>query len=846
MKNIGKLLGALVVLACAVSCHPKDIRSFGSTMETFGNIDTNGQKVYLTDNENWLFWEKNDTIKLIVNRDNSTTTECALVSGDGGLTATFMSETEIVDEGDYYAFYPSTLNPSYTSDYFTITLPNRWNYRELSDEHHDHSFGRGAIPMVSYHSGKLEKSNLYFHPVAGIMRFQLYSTAATAYTIDSVEIEASPSVPTPDVNDGVGRNKISGSFKITRTSIEDPEPYIEPFGVTNAADRKIVIAHINQPVGAGNESNLCTFYLPLPATEYVAAASDGPHNSVYVLKMTVRMSDSEGNKFKCVRTLKVNIHRCNMTMMRALNLSSPVADDDAGTGGASIELVGCGTQDRPFQIYSFADLRKVRDAMPNGTVNGQSIRGLNDANGPTYFKIVRSDIVIPHDETEWPSGIRNFKGVMFLATSAHGDKGITNNSHWPLFDSISAQGKIEGIILKGNPTDVEAIRDEFSPLCYINRGIMKDCHNMSNVRVVNGKSLAGLCAINYGTIQGGANEGNLTVTTTQGGDPATTSVSGICYQNYGNIQGSFTLSVATPSAAQIAGICFNNSCTTENAVNYNGNVYDCIVASNINPINSTGNWGIIVFNNEAGATINNCRSAGSLVFTTNGSIGGICHNNAGIVKNCKNTVTLEGSSGSIGGIVAVMTGGLVYNCDSEGDHEINGHAGYVYIADYAGGIIGQLQGGTVINCYNHCRVTGAMNSGGCIGTISAGAVIENCWSGYGHRFIGVENVEQYTGTIGRSCFSAAAGDFGRNCNIIENVHYTITSTKTVRAAYTDQYLSRALNEWVDSAKAAGGPSDLNYWTTLANEGTIFPQLTTNNHSGEGLQTSWSKTRRRRR
>ena len=83
MKNIGKLFGALMVMACVVSCHPKEQRSFGSTMETFGSIDTNGQKVYLTDNEEWLFWESDDVIKLNVNRDNSTTTECTLISGNG-------------------------------------------------------------------------------------------------------------------------------------------------------------------------------------------------------------------------------------------------------------------------------------------------------------------------------------------------------------------------------------------------------------------------------------------------------------------------------------------------------------------------------------------------------------------------------------------------------------------------------------------------------------------------------------------------------------------------------------------------------------------------------------------
>ena len=849
--NYKMALVALLLVGSMSACQKKVSVSFGGQMENVQSIDSSGAKTYLSHAEEWVLWEAGDEIR-VVEGTNTDYNDFRIVSGEGSLYAFFRGEAT---EGSKkrYAFSPKSLYKTRSGDVFTITLPAEQPYRTVADPatDPDHSFAPNVLPMVSFANSSLEDLEFYFHPVCGIMRLQFFRSAATEVTINSIDIESKDMQLSGDFT-------LKASNAIGSPVIEDPEPFVQPKASPSEADKKVTITGINQTIGGSQSSNLCTFYVPLPSTKdltaNVSTNTDGSMTQdTYTLLVTVHGTQS-GNPVKCSKALKVNIHRSNLTMLRALDLTTWVHDDGNSTiaGSVDVSLVGCGTKDRPFQIYTADDLVRVRNAFSsaNPTVNGQPVVGYDpDAKvEPTYFKITRSDIVLMTqaaydalDDSDplqaavkakaapWTSGINNFKGVMYFATSAAYSGGITNNSDQPLFQSVSANGRLEEIYVKGTMSNLNMTTDIFSPLCHTNNGYIIDCHNRCNVSVsassASSKYLAGICAINNNVIEGGANDANLST--------STSNVAGICYRNNasGKIMGSFALSRAVPSGVNIAGVCFENY----------GLVKDCLISSNVNPVRSSGNWGVIVFENKSGATVENCRSAGALVYTTTGSIGGICHTNYGTVCNSSNTVTLVGASGSIGGVVAVQEAGEIYNCDSEGDHYIEGSTNN-RTADNAGGIVGWLKGGTVKNCYNHCRVGLATNSGGVVGRVEMPSYtstrpLENCWSGYGHKFKGTTS--DTICKMGKFCFSATYGDFdtinGNGCNIFSNVTYKITNLHQGpnTLSYIDMsgyglsdtpgeesYLVDALNYWVNNV--SGNTSK--YWQWVVPDGEVMPRL----------------------
>lgn len=794
------LLSALCI--AAVSCKREEILEFGGEMDQFTATDPDGQKTYLGHAEEWIYWETGDQIK--INTGGSNTAICELINGAGTLDAFFKSTAPVNTEGTIHAIYPPE---SYGSTYTDLIFPATQQYRQIgTGTHPDSSFGRGALPMVAYSApGMANHDKIYFHVVAGILRVQIFSKITK--TVDWIRFQE---VTGPN-RDGTQAKQISGHFNVV--DINQNMPYLTGTSVTDES-RTITITNINKEVGPSG-TQLLTFYLPLPAV-------DGPNTYThYILRMTIKTTD--GSYF--TRDLGADIHRRNITMMRALEVTDWAASE-GGETTHNIQLVGNGTKDRPFQIYTGQELGILRNIYntPGGTINGQTIKGYNPSakDEATYIKIVRSDIellnstdyaALPEAEksnpssrfVEWTEGIRDFKGYMYFASSTATNGGITNKSDKPLFESIATDGYVNRVYVKSKQRDVAT--DEpttptviaggtFSPMCNINNGTMKECHNKCKVTLTNNANLAGLCVTNNGSIIGGANEAQLIT----GGN-----VAGICLNNNGEIQGNFTLSVAVPQGQNIAGIAFNN--------NNGATVKDCQVSSNI-PVNSTGNWGVIVFNNNTGATIDNCTSTGAIVYTINGSVGGICNVNSGTVKNCTNNVELRGAQGNVGGIVATMNDAAaeVYNCCTK--------AGFLYgaidalgLADNCGGIVGQLLKGKVYNCYNASVVSGATNSGGAIGNLAddVDVDVQNCWSAQGKGFVGL-----YDGnaSVGDFCFSATIA--ATKCNRIYNANsaptpndvYKIVSMHndqdlggTVNpSSFEDQHCGVALNAWVSWRK----------------------------------------------
>lgn len=804
----------LSVLCIAVSsCKEKKILEFGGQMDQFSATDENGSKTYLGHAEQWIYWETGDKIKV---NDGSSAVECELVSGAGTLEAFFRSTSTLnVEAPALYAIYPST---SYGSSYTDLIFPATQTYRENSDATHpDSSFGRGALPMVAYDAtGMAHQGTIYFHVVAGILRVQILSS--TTKTIDQITFKEVGS------EHGSSNKQISGHFNVH--DINQNQPYLTGTTVTDES-RTIVINNINKEVGP---TKLLTFYLPLPAVTSASAVTN------YILRMTVKTTD---NRY-FTRDFNADIHRRNITMMRALEVTTWSTSAD-GTGSASdIRLVGSGTKDRPFQIYTGKELAQLRDVYNNGgTINGQTIRGYSESSKeePTYVKIVRSDIVLLNNDdyndlpaaerdnpssryVYWHTGIQNFRGYMYFASSTATNGGISNQSDKPLFESIATDGYVYRVYVKGTCTPMLFSGSTFSPMCHTNNGTMKECHNKCVVTTeTENANLAGLCVINAGSIIGGANEAQLTSTNGN--------VAGICYTNNGTIQGNFTLSAAVPQGNNIAGIAYNNNAT----------VKDCQVSSNT-MVTSTGNWGVIAFNNNSAGVIDNCTSTGTVVYTIDGSVGGICNVNDGTVKNCTNGVEIRASSGNVGGIVATMNSAAaeVYNCCTRAPF-LNGALDAVRVADNIGGVVGYLGAGKVYNCYNASFVSGATNSGGMIGYMAnnAAADVQNCWSAQGREFVGLyENAGE--NHVGQFCFSSNAST--PYCNRIANATITVNEVEyapyeiiTMHAdqtlggtvtpsSFIGQHCGVALNAWVTAHQDEGGRHYYE-WTTPAGARPVF-------------------------
>lgn len=743
MKRLITGIILLSLMAGVVSCREKKEQlTFGTRMDQFGG---DGSKVYLGHAEQWLYWEPDDQIMVCVGGDQSL---CNLVSGAKTLDAFFTSQNVLPIGSDAYAFYPSSLAPTGSDASWTITLPNEQPYRTTTNStatDPDSSFGRGAMPMVCYGDGGFE--TLIFHVVAGVLRIQLYSSVYTK-TISSITFKEVGEEYTECNNTN---KQISGAFAVH--DIQYNQPWLTAAGSVTDATRTITITGINQEIGP---TKLLTFYLPLPA---VGTGGSGIPNTVaantktkYALRMTVTATDGT----QCQRTLGADIHRRNLTMMPALNISDWAASP--GTGSTTTAIVGSGTKDRPFQIYSVDDLVLVRNAINNGDpLNGQPIRGMNESGGPTYFKIVRSDITL--DNSNWTQGIRDFKGYMYAASTIANNNGIINNSTTPLFDSISSDGKVELVEVRGSST--VAGTGWFSPFCTVNKGVMEDCHNRCIVTTSTGRHLAGVCVTNKGQIIGGANEVALT---TSG------FVGGVCGINKGSLQGSFALSSSMPSASRIGGICYDNQ----------GTMDDCQVSANVGSINSSGNWGLVTYFNSG--TINNCIANATLTFTVDGEVGGIAHTNTGTINGCSCAMTLWGNMGTTGGIAAYMTEGSIYNCVTSGSNKIHGK-------DNAGGIVGYLSGGTVGNCYNTRQVETATDAGGIIGRLGADGVVQNCWNSNSKDFVGYYETDA---AVGSHCFNYFTTESG--CNMFSTIDWKVTAVTNAANVSIGNYLYAALNQ----------------------------------------------------
>lgn len=717
-----KILYSLALVAIILGLHsckkePGDVE-VGADLEQPA-VYQNG-KCYL-DGEHFIYWENGDQIAV---SNNWRDTVEPYTHASGTRETKFYGRSEHVDavnlEAACYAVYPNTSFVPGSISNKQISFPATMAYRN------DNSFGKDAFPMVAY-SPNPTTNGLGFHSVCGIARIQIFSTQVGTHNIDRIEFTEVGGLH------GSLDKQISGTFSVN--DITGPAPYLTSTS-SSPTDKKIVISGINQFVGDATvsqaKSRLLTFYLPLPATK----ENTTQNLTTYILRMNVV---SGSNQFS--KDFKVDIRRNCITMLQAIDIDHWSACDH---GQANVHLVGCGTKERPFQIYTFNELCEVRDAFKNnGKINDQEITK------DTYFRLQRTDIHLlteevastmptdangvrydgTHDHSQmntcgaWTEGIPNFKGHFTCASNNPTQFGIDNRSHKPLFQSISAEGVVDSVTVRGGFTVTGTPIGDFSPFCLVNNGKMSNCVNQANITCNN--NVAGVCFTNNGTITGCRNEGQL---------KSSLNVAGICMVNNANkvVNRCVGLASGVLAGDQVGGLVHTNNGTVQSSY------------ANYNNLSAVGNIGCIVYQNNSIGIVKNCYVSGSFATQNPYSVGGICHTSTGSVTDCYNAMSSIKGSSYVGGIIAIMNGGSIQNCYLDGST-----GGTLTTNNYstrAGGFVGYMTAGEILNGYNvfSCYLGhsgGGDNSvGGCVGTINpaSGETIRiwNVYASFNVGFVG--------------------------------------------------------------------------------------------------------------
>ena len=687
------LLFATVLLG---SCE-KDISttqdrfSFNATIEQLGNQQT-GTKTYLVD-ERWTYWEIYDQINIASNQTTSSGDNAYdpdanfadLVNADGADWENYNGVfiTSLPENSKYFLglFPRNNGNLIYstggTNFYAKINLANEQPLRS------DITFARNVFPMVAWYGGEWDEAphtpfNLDFHSLAGIVRLQFFNSSTTK-TIDRIEVTS------------LNGKQLAGPFEVidynTYSNVR-----LEPMANT-AANQKIILS-----CAGGlpfNSDSLRTFYLVLPATKTM-------HDStVHRLQIKIIATDNT----QCVQNCVTYVRRNGITYMRALGITAW----NAGNGNSTPGLVGNGTADRPFKIYSVDELVYLRDAFNNTSpvkINNRTVTA------DTYFQIMRSNLTL--NTANWDASIRNFKGHLTYSGTNTSNPVIINNSNIPVFESVTANGEVRNITLSRTISEKRDMTGNISFFCDTNRGTLSNCNIRGSFLVTTNSTdygLGGVCIQNYGTMYACGS------TATFACDDG--SIGGVCFHNHstGVIDACYSASsMDVGNCLRVSGVCYNNE----------GTVKDSYFASRINA--STVDWAGVVFTNSG--LVKHCYSSGTANIYTTASVSGIVNTNnaTGVVDYCWSSSMLQGS---VVGSVTAYNSGTVSNC------YVNDPLASITITSgdathCGGGLVGQLKSGGEIHnsfvyMYRITKIAYASHIGGLVGIVQGGT-IDNCYA----------------------------------------------------------------------------------------------------------------------
>ena len=207
----------------------------------------------------------------------------------------------------------------------------------------------------------------------------------------------------------------------------------------------------------------------------------------------------------------------------------------------------------------------------------------------------------------------------------------------------------------------------------------------------------------------------------------------------------------------ISGLYFNDSSAEDvglfGYIGANGKISNVGVLDSYFKFNAKG--GGVCGENDRGV-LQNCSNSSTVIgkedYDYVSNIGGVCGDNSGTVRDCKNTGSVSGYA-TIGGVCGYNEkGGIIVNCFNEGTVSGTGHN--------VGGVCGDNIRGTIKSCYNTASVSGRYDVGGVCGENYNGT-ITNCFnkgtvSGTRNNVGGVCGYNDGTdGTI-KSCYNTAS------------------------------------------------------------------------------------------
>ena len=706
----------LATMLTLAACHDDEVGeyNFNATMEQ--PTSTDSSKVFLQ-NERYVYWEVGDKINIFGDNGDKKSgkpvmyearlVDASNIGGETGNDFGFFNGVFITTMpwGSKYflGLYPKndgnavSATTQNSNDFGTVSINLTAEQGLRTDERGDITFNNNVFPMVAWYGGEWTNDvtayNLDFHSLASIVRIQLFNSTGSEYVLDSIEFSSR--------NDAT---QLSGLFTIRNYKTEDPS--LVSTALIAGSNTRVAIANKDgSSLGLNmSASSLRSFYLVLPAFK-------GRHETTtFELTMTVHATQN-GVQKSFDRNLTVKTRRNGITYMRAVSLNNWTS------GEMSAGLVGNGTEERPFKIYTVADLVYLRTCYngANRTINNQPITE------NTYIHIMRSDLALR--PTNWTAGINNFVGHMsYTTTGTNTVQAILNNSSNPLFNSIGAQGHVEGITVNCD-TNYNLASSNFSPFCNTNNGEIKNCRVMSAKGGIQGSIIVqtpggsplyvgGLCLTNTGTISGSGCVAHF--------DAEWRSVGGVCHTNSGTIEGCYVASTMGISrAASVGGICHTN--------NYGATVRDCYFANIMT--NATYDIGGIVYENKG--TVRHCYLSETSGIVTTGSVGGIVNTQTHAdakVDYCWSDGSLRGSR--VGLIAASVSAGTIVNsfCNN------NGTIVTLQTTDdnhYGGGLVGLMSGGTLENSFVYINKVQRINNlgtiGGLVGRIEGAATVKNSY-----------------------------------------------------------------------------------------------------------------------
>lgn len=688
------MLAALVLTGCKKEMYHN---TFLAVAEP--TAESRDSKTELVD-ESVVVWKGGDQISV---RTTTQTKQYMAEFSNENASSKAVFETEAQEDkynGDskFIALFPYSENDDLgTGDdentHVVVDIPQSQTYVN------DNTFGGTALPMVAYggvNDGSI--SRIQFHNLAGLVRLQLCSDEAKS--LSSISFQTT------------GQNYISGGFEVMNFRTNNPTLTPNTTGKGARPSNTLTIDFSESSCTLGSEPK--TFYVPLPAQ-----AGDVS----YSIMMTVNAGGQSVQK-----SFTVPIRRNAITKMPVLRITSW---ENGGSTEATI--AGNGTKERPFLIYTVADLKKVRDVFNTRT---ESLNGKEIWNEKCYFHIMTSTIVLTKDN--WPTtasvtrGAMQFNGhLVYNATQNSANPGIENSSEVPLFYSISEGSTVTGLTVRGNLIISTSQDRTFSPFCLTNNGEIKNCHvsrsasyvmdydgeninddggvlvgvggicvtNSSTGKIKNcgcastlvGPDVAGICLDNQGSIKDCYAASPMLVfgTGNTGLSVCSIRAAGVCYKNGGTINGCyFAANSAHPIDASWGGIAYYNA----------GDITNCYIATS-GVMQSNTSVGGIVHTMTAG-TLDYCRNDADVMYVLGGSagLGGIVNTLNGAnaeVRNCirySSTGTFNCVSGPLGGVVALLNAGKVYNSAFYGDMSRAS-------VPQKGAFVGRMQAGTIANCY---------------------------------------------------------------------------------------------------------------------------------------------------